>query len=187
MKYFTLYLFFIFIGIISAQENYEHLGDSVISWKSSVHLSWNDFQGETESLDYAEAMTGYKINILPKNVIVDEQDRIQGYETLTVEARFYKKHSWTSTKSLTLLKHEQLHFDIAELYARKIRQNFEVLKLKKEARFSTYWENYSNLWKACRQFQKLYDIDTHHGAKIETNRVWGQRIERELEELKEYK
>lgn len=186
MKHLSLYFYFAFIGIITGQEIDPHNRDTVISWKSSIHLTWNDFQGETEPIDYAEAMTGYKIDIIPENVMVDEQDRIQGYEKLSVEARFYKNYSWTSTGSQTLLKHEQLHFDIAELYARKIRRNFEAHKVIKEARFSIYWENYSSLWNACRQYQIKYDLETNHGAELEINKIWEQRIEQELEELKEF-
>lgn len=186
MKYIIFCIFFAFSGVLIAQENVHQPDGSIIPWKSSVRLSWNDFQCEEEPEVYARAMTGYKIDIFPLEVMVDEFGRIQGYEKLTVKAQFYKNHSWTSTQNVFLLEHEQLHFDIAELYARKIRKRFAELKSVEETRFSEYQENYSLLWSQCRNYQRLYDKETESGQNLKVNQEWNQRIFEELEELNTY-
>ena len=156
--------------------------DTTISWDKNIKLKWSDFQGEIDSNLFGKAKTSYKIDIIPEDVLVDEKGNIQGFEELTVEARFYKNYSWTSVPNddLVVLKHEQLHFDIAEFFAEKIRNKFLKLQKIKEARFSIYWENYSILWKECREFQKQFDFETDHGRNIESNKVWAKKIEEGL-------
>ena len=94
--------------------------DTIISWNVRSNLSWFDFQGKTNPFDLGMAMTSYEIKILPEIVTVDEEDRIQGVERLTADARFYTNLSWSTSIRADILAHEQLHFDIAEVYARKI-------------------------------------------------------------------
>jgi hypothetical protein len=95
---------------------------SVISWSKETKLKWTAFKAvpDTEILGYAK--TSYKIEIQPSDVLVDENDNIQNYESLTVVANFYTNHSWVFKKDIYLLSHEQLHFDIAGLYAYNMRQ-----------------------------------------------------------------
>ncbi len=188
MKYYYLFICFFIVGSISSQSVKQNINDTIISWKSDYLLTWNDFQGEPGEFEFARVQTSYKIEIVPSNVLVDEEDNIQEYEKLTVEAQFFRKKSYTalSDYSASLLRHEQLHFDIAELFARKIRARFTELKAAKEAKFSLYWENYSTLWKECRKLQKEYDSTTNHGRELFVNKKWETTIKQELELLAEY-
>lgn len=102
--------------------------DSIIVWSVASELMWADFKGSSDDVLFGAASTSYKIDIIPDNVMVDEDDNIQGYEKMNVSARFYKNQSWTTTTKNSILIHERLHFDIAELFARKIRKRFEELK-----------------------------------------------------------
>ena len=128
-----------------------------IPWSKNRKLEWKDFQGQpTEDL-FAAALTSYKIEIIPSNVIVDEGNNFKNFTKLTVEANFYKNHSWAVEKNDYLLQHEQLHFDIAELFARKMRTEFKKLQDKNIANFDTYYNVYKKLWAECRQMQKAFD------------------------------
>ena len=158
-----------------------------ISWGDDYQLKWIDFQGETEGNFILAASTSYKIDLLPESVMVDENDQIQGYEKLTVVANFYKNSSWHTTNSQHILKHERLHFDIAELFARKIRKRFSELKNGKQASFAVYQDAFNLFWKECRKMQKQYDLETNHGGKIDVNEIWQTRILRELESLVAFK
>jgi hypothetical protein len=189
MKYVYL-IFCIFItGLLSAQSQKEQVNDTIIVWQADFLLTWNDFQGKPGENVYARAQTSYKIEIVPREVLVDEEDNIQGFEKLTVEAQFYKKKSFKALSNYTasLLRHEQLHFDIAELFARKIRARFTELKEENEAKFSLYWEHYSALWMECRKLQKEYDTTTNHGRELFINKKWETTIQQELELLAEFK
>ena len=184
MKTFFLFISFIFFIPLNAQEYKNQTVDSIISWNANTLLSWNDFQGELQPNVYGSAMTIYSIDISPENVLVDENDMIQNYEELTCDAKFYKYLSWSVTNNKTILNHEQLHFDIAEVFARKLRAKFNELKILQEARFSIYMEAYETIWKNCRRFQMQYDKVTSHGINLEANRIWQQNIKKELEKSK---
>tara|TARA_R100000935_G_scaffold23395_3_gene42763 strand:- start:5446 stop:6045 length:600 start_codon:yes stop_codon:yes gene_type:complete len=159
-------------------------GQSIIDWDSARKLRWTDFKGKVDPNKFGSAMTSHKIEILPTNVLVDENDNIQNYEQMTVEAQFFTNKSWTTSNNNDILKHEQLHFDIAELYARKIRKRFEELKSDGVATFSKYQECYTIFWKECRKIQKQYDNETSHGQYKNVNQRWATNITNQLEELK---
>jgi len=174
-------------GVGSAQNTAETASNSFISWAENYSLSWNDFQGPPDENYTMAALTSYKIDLLPEAVMVDENDQIQGYENLTVVANFYKNSSWHSTISDHILQHERLHFDIAELFARKIRRRFSELKKGKQASFSVYQDAFNLFWKQCRNMQKQYDRKTNHGGVIEINKEWQERILKELKSLDDFK
>ncbi|APY07521.1 hypothetical protein BWZ20_04065 [Winogradskyella sp. J14-2] len=149
-----------------------------ISWKKEIKLKWEDFKGIPDTNILAYAQTSYKIEIFPTEVNVDADNNIQGFEKLYVVANFYSNHSWVYKESDYLLKHEQLHFDIAGLYALKINDEFKKLIAKKIANFDTYFEVYQNLWKECLETQKQYDLETQHGQLVEENDKWIKTINR---------
>ncbi len=163
------------------------LNDSIIEWNSNHKLVWDDFLGEPDDSIFAYAMTSYKIEVLPSTVIVDENENILDYKKMSAKAYFHKYHSWKIEENSDLLNHEQLHFDIAELFARKIREQFIKLKQKKEAKFSAYLKCYKRLWKECRNYQKKYDAETSHGTKIEVNKKWIVDVEKQLNLLQNYR
>ena len=183
MKCFFFLLLIVFQNPVLSQE------DSTILWNPKLKLSWSDFQGKVSPDVYGKANTSYKIEIVPVDVLVDEYDNIQGYEKLTVEARFYKKQSWTtvSLNDTIVLNHEHLHFDIAELFARKIRKRFKALKNNREAKFSTYSREYKLLWIECRKYQREFDFETDHGRALDLNKLWYDKVKKELLLLEEFK
>lgn len=171
---FLLSLCFGFFNLTHAQ--------SSIAWSKDYQLKWSDFQAEPDLEIIAYANTVYKIEILPTNVAVDAQNNIQNYQAITATAFFFKNLSWVYKEDDSLLVHEQLHFDIAELHARKIRTEFEKLKKQKIANFNSYSAAYARVWEACLQMQRLYDQETNHGIIVEENKRWEKKISKLLDE-----
>ena len=169
---FLSILFLIITNDIKAQ--------SIIPWSKETKLKWSDFKAVPNTDVLAYAQTSYKIEILPSDVLVDENDKIQNYEVLTVVANFYTNHSWVFKKSDYLLTHEQLHFDIAGLYAHKIKIEFEKLKKNKISDFETYSDVYQVLWNECRNIQRKFDKETSHGQLVDKNNVWIKNISEQL-------
>ncbi len=190
MRYCFFITFIVILPInLFAQEKSFKKKDTTISWRQTVKLNWSDFQGETNPDAFGKAKTSYKIEIIPEDVRVDEHDRIQGFESLTTEARFYKRQSWTTVNGndTIVLAHEQLHFDIAELFARKIRKGFTELQKNKESKFSSYSQLYNLYWKACREYQMEYDFETNHGRELDLNKQWSIKVKSEMDKLNVYK
>jgi hypothetical protein len=182
---------FCFLSFISsqllAQNGFDALDLNLIIWEPNKKLEWKDFSGTMDPNLFGNALTTYSIEIVPENVMVDGEDNIQGYENLTVVTKFYKDKSWTVSRTDNLLKHEQLHFDIAELYARKIRKKFSDLINLEEKKFDAYANAYEVLWQECRQYQKKYDLETKNGILVDQNSIWTNKIRQEIKMLDNYR
>lgn len=176
----TLYILILFTLQFSlAQDSLTR--KTVIPWNKDVKLKWADFKGSPNTDVLAYAQTSYKIDILPTEVNVDENNNIQSFEGLHVVANFYSDYSWVYRESDYLLKHEQLHFDIAGLYALKINKEFKKLIAKNDANFDSYFDIYQNLWAKCREVQNQYDSETQHGQLVAENDEWIIKINAEIE------
>jgi len=177
MKKVTTLYFLTIIFSISINLN----AQSTIEWSKDRKLTWFDFKAVPNEEVLAYALTSYKIEIQPIDVLVDTNNNVQNYELLTAVAIFYPSHSWVYKKNDYLLLHEQLHFDIAGLYAFKMRIEFEKLKKQKNANFDSYLEIYQELWTECRKRQQVYDRETSHGQHVEENNNWINKITTELD------
>lgn len=168
-----------FLSVLFGQE----LHSQVIEWHEDRPLVWEDYQKKhvpKETDELWAAKTVYKVEIEPLNVAVDANNNIRNYKELTVVAQFYPKKSWVTQRNDVLLKHEQLHFDIAELYARKMRYEFSKLQKGKVQRMDDYQEVWNRNWQACRREQRQYDVDSNHGLDVAENDLWKTRIDAKL-------
>jgi predicted secreted Zn-dependent protease len=104
---------------------------------------------------------------------------------------FNASRSWKKSNHLKpyLLKHEQVHFDIAELYARKTRQAFLKYKLQHDKYAHTdnwlrivYRENLRKM----RRCERKYDRQTRHSRRKEMQQEWTTKILIQLNELKKF-
>lgn len=109
---------------------------------------------------------------------------------IKITAEFHPTESWTRypklTNSKVALEHEKRHFDICEIYARKLRQ------LVSEADFSrpTFNDELNRLFKKVtaeqRDIQALYDQETDHSIDEERQVVWNRKIDAQLNALDDY-
>lgn len=90
-----------------------------IEWNKFYTLSWENFEGQRTEDAIGDA--GTAIRIIAKPYYIGKAIHYQVY------ALFDKKKSWAIEQGTALLAHEQLHFDIAELYARKIRKKVKEM------------------------------------------------------------
>ncbi|GGW73987.1 hypothetical protein GCM10008085_27710 [Winogradskyella epiphytica] len=155
------------------------------SWSEGQKLSWSDFKGNPDPTSDAVALTasgitfGYSLKTSGK--------RIVDYRT-TVEAHFYPNKSWyvKSRGNHHVLRHEQLHFDITELYARQFRQQLTKLvvnqNLKEQMR-----SLHDSVNKALNETQIRYDKQTNHSMNIEKQKAWELFVAKELKALDQFK
>ncbi|MHA7059830.1 hypothetical protein ACWGOQ_0021560 [Aquimarina sp. M1] len=153
-----LFITFLYTSIVFGQKDIV-VDSNIIQWEEGVFLKPEDFKlvKEIDPFNVENALTTYRIEILPKEVIVDEKNNIVNYLKMNLATYFYKNKSWLGNKQDPKhLAREQLHFDIAELFARKMRKSFEELKNKKIKNFDKYQEIYSTYWKQCKAYQSSY-------------------------------
>jgi hypothetical protein len=95
-------------------------------------LKFNNFQGVKLDSTRSKASTYYLINVLP---LVQKNGDYKYF----VFCYFNKTKSFIENKSQNLLEHEELHFDIAEVFTRKMRLKYKYLK-----NHSSYLTIYNN-------------------------------------------
>ncbi|MBL7910468.1 MAG: DUF922 domain-containing protein [Bacteroidia bacterium] len=148
-----------------------------ISWKLERPLTWDDFKGKPEKR-FAAASTSYDIlKEVTKN-------------SVEIKAVFFTQSSWKKTSWINdqVLAHEQKHFDIVELYARKLRKQI------KETKFTSYEDLKSKVEtlydandKAMDKYQDLYDEETDGSMNGDKQREWEAKIMKEIKALDAYK
>jgi predicted secreted Zn-dependent protease len=85
------------------------------------------------------------------------------------------------------LIHERLHFDIAELYARKIRKKIQELSARNITDIKIYNTMIRELLEESNTIDRQYDIETLHGALLKKQKQWEVKIKDELRVLESFK
>ncbi len=150
-------------------------------WDAVNKLAWIDFRGEIpteEKHSSKKAVCPHEITVFP-----DRKSNILNYRVKLV---FFKKKAWAKdTTSKYLLAHEQLHFDIGELYSRKLRKSIEEIRLA-EPIVKNYKSVIEKLLADERRVQDEYDKETLHGVISENQFKWEKKIFVDLEKFKEF-
>ncbi len=106
--------------------------NDVVVWSKNSFLSWSDFKAESNPAAYEDShgMIRYR----PTWVVDSEQvggDVVFIVRDIQISVEFHRQLSWVriSQSDDSLLRHEQGHFDLAELVAREnvgtIRHRFD--------------------------------------------------------------
>lgn len=150
-----------------------------IPWSADRKLTWADFKGKPNRLSPNEALTDSGMSI---------ELKCDGTTSKAIIKCYYNpKKSWTkSSDSEYLLAHEQLHFDITELFVRKLRK--ELGKFGNDCqKLSNHIEDYYNRnYKEFVKYQDAYDHETKHSLNKEKQAYWHKKVESELAELEEF-
>lgn len=157
--------FFLFSGDLRSQKE--------VPWSSEFKLRWTDFKGEVPARAKAAATTASGISY--RFSTRSEFGEMVVY--FEVQSFFYPTKSWFRPEvcnDITLL-HEQLHFDISEVFARKMDKEMSETKftqnIKKEVR-----EIYKRTLKELDDFQRNYDKETDFSRNLEKQKLWQKQI-----------
>lgn len=153
----------------------------IIYWSEDHRLTWKDFEGQPR-FDYES------ISALTSSGIVHYQGCQDGRIIYKVQAYFEKKESWVKAEALTdhHLRHEQLHFDITELYARKLRKHLTQRSFKcgEEQEFEAFVAASLESWQV---EQQAFDVMTRHSMDKEAQKEWYYKVANELLLFEDYK
>lgn len=150
-----------------------------IEWNEFYKLNWDNFESKVSDDTFGDAGTAVKIIAKPYYV----GKRIE----YNVFPLFDRQKSWVFEKDPDLLAHEQLHFDIAELYARKIRQKVATLQSQNNKDLSHYNYEINKLLTESNEMDLKYDMETLHGGISVKQSEWRSKINQELKALEAYK
>lgn len=173
----------LFVGLFHAWSSHAQTATKpmreLLEWNEFFKLTWEDFQGEPDKKSNGDAATTVQIKAVPYRV----KDQIR-YD---VHAYFNRNKSWARDKSASLLKHEQVHFDIAELYARKIRKRILDLTAAGVNDIKVFNKVINELLEESNEVDRQYDLETLHGALSKKQEQWEYNVKLQLKGLKDYK
>lgn len=109
-------------------------------------------------------------------------------DNVFVQAVFYNHGSWVLQEGRTdyVLKHEQIHFDITEIYARMLRKALTDANVTSN-NYSKALSIFNDIKMKWEERQEYYDYQTKNGTKLETQEKWEAIIEIELAKFDLYK
>ncbi len=153
--------------------------DDAITWSAARKLDWSDFKAKPEG----GALGGARSAISHTYAIGCRDQVLQ----MKVQSIFLPDQSWVSYRIMSSglasrvgLRHEQIHFDLAEVYARRVRKLLRELRdpcSRSDAELNAMAEHvFTDHWTA----QRRYEQETHAG-ELEPKQVeWDKRIAAEL-------
>lgn len=179
MRYLLLALSLLLAGPAAAQSPPLKLPPGVLAWSASRPLMLADFRGRPAPGQPHAALTSSNIN----SGISCQGNVFTG----TARASFDPATSWVRDPAhLTpaLLRHEQLHFDIAEVHARRLRQQLRTLRLPCSDALGPAFRKLSEAgYAAWQEAEDTYDRETNHGLLAAPQAAWEARVRQQLAEL----
>ncbi len=144
-----------------------------IRWHPEFRLAWSDFRATPPASTRIAATTASGISYSYR------ANGTGGRYTLDfeVDTFFYPDKSWYHPESCdeVVLSHEQLHFDISELFARKFRKRLQdgvfTGDVKTEVR-----SLFTDINRELSEFQERYDRETDYSRDREAQMQWNAII-----------
>lgn len=155
-------------------------------YKNHPKLTWKDFLERPES-DYTSKFAASVSTGLDFKWDYNIDNARQNF-SYNVKAYLYPASSWVfeHKKDSMLLAHEQLHYDITELHARKLRKLISGYKLGRNIR-KDLKVIYNTVESARNKMQNTYDQQTMHSKNKEQQLLWEVRVDSLLNVYRIYK
>ena len=139
-------------------------------WSERRLLAWDDFRGTPDLASKAGALTVYEIRARR----VCEEDG----PSFRVSVRFLPDQSWIKPRqrNARILAHEQGHFDLAEVTARRLRAELALLDLGCADGNAAFTKLLADFQQRDAELQRSYDRQTMFGAEAGDQHQWNARI-----------
>ena len=164
---------FTFLLVAAFQQN-----NNLIDWNAARKLSWEDFKGPVDAESKNAALTSSSINI----EFGYDDDGLE----YSIKCAFNKQKSWVRIRNNEVLAHEQGHFDLAELHARKLYKAMKAYKFNANTVSKDVNTIYDSLMNAHHEAQNLYDAETDYSRNKVKQEEWQKKIADELKDLQAF-
>lgn len=169
---FTQLFAFLLAAVVVQQNN------NLIDWNASRKLTWDDFQGPVDTESKNAALTSSAINI--------EFGYDQRGLDYSIKCAFNKQKSWVRVRNNDVLAHEQGHFDLAELHARKLYRAMKQYKFNARTVSEDVNKIYESLMNEHHQAQSQYDQETDYSRNKVKQEEWLKKIADDLKSLQAF-
>jgi len=165
--------------------------DDIITWSKDYFLNWSDFKAQSNSSAFEDSSSNIKYHYTwTVNSEMSDGKIFFQIDDIQLSTQFLRHLSWVREKqsSPELLKHEQGHFDLAELLrpiiTKKIQNEF------KDKKFPTYGQNDEQRKQFARKDSSLmiskelekwsYDLSQKR-IKYDEDTEFGQNVKKQKE------
>jgi hypothetical protein len=152
--------------------------EEFIPWSPDRRLSWDDFLCEPQRNTDAVASTSTSLGMAYQ--VKNNQFKYQ------LTCNFSKVRSWGLIKTPYILGHEQGHFDITELFARKLHKALQEYVMNRATFKKDIDAIYQTVVMQKEAFQMAYDGETDHSRKKGVQAQWLIKIQKLLEDSEAY-
>ncbi|HWC52715.1 MAG TPA: DUF922 domain-containing protein [Chitinophagaceae bacterium] len=152
--------------------------EQLIKWEMGRNLTWNDYYGKPDPASDAAASTATYLGI--------EYSLSNDNFKYKITCSFSKNKSWVRYKNDFVLSHEQGHFDITEIFARKLNKVMCEYHFNRNTYRKDLDKIYQDILHEKDSMQDQYDHETNFSRNKEKQIAWLKKIERMLGELKEF-
>lgn len=170
VKKHLLILALVLPGLLPAQMAAD--GEELIEWSPSRKLTWDDYKASPQAGSGAAAATTTYLNF---------EYHIRNNEfKFTISCKFSRTRSWGLHKTDYILAHEQGHFDIAEVYARKLYKAVSQYRFNKNTFKDDLNRIYATITTEKEEAQNTYDRETNHSINKQKQEEWLKKISDDL-------
>ena len=160
--------------------------DDAIVWASRRLLTWADFKGKPpDDAGVVAARTAYSI--------IDGVRCSGAKFEYRVVAAFRPNDSWvrhavlrTPSDSARALRHEQTHFDLSEVHARRLRRHFAELMAPCKMSEDELSSAANRMEREERAAQSLYDAETDNVRNANQQARWDREVDAQLVALAKF-
>ncbi len=170
--------FFICLLLLSSSLFAQKDNEEMIKWDGNKRLNWSDYKGKPDRSSDAAASTS--------TYLVIDYNIMQKTMNYKIQSLFSRTRSWGLYKTDYILGHEQGHFDIAEIFARKLHKKMSEYKFDKRTYQKSLGKIYDEIVEEKTEMQNDYDKETRHSINKEKQAQWLLKIEKLLEEYEDY-
>jgi hypothetical protein len=152
--------------------------EELITWSEGKKLTWADYKGKAKPDTDAAASTATYLGI-------EYNFGNKGFD-YKITCSFSRTKSWGLHKTDYILAHEQGHFDIAEIFARKLNMEMINYRFNKNSFKEDLKKIYLSITSAKEEMQNDYDRETNHSIIKDKQVEWLKKIDQLLTEHKEF-
>ena len=152
--------------------------EDYISWQENKRLTWDDFKATPLKIGSTAALTtthlGFSYSVT------------NGKVSYKINCGFQKSRSWGLVKNDWILKHEQGHFDVAEIFARKLYKQVSEYKFDKISFQKDLDAIYKSVMDEKEKYQQQYDNESDYSRNKTRQEEWLKKIETALKQNKDW-
>lgn len=197
MKFLGFFFLGLFVSfMISCKTSLDRQeSNNYILWENSRKLTFKDFKGKANG--FGSHIYGYCATQYRFSHTIDKETKLPKF---IIKCYFNKKASFIKNKNDTAtLRHEQIHFNITELFCRRTRKSWDSLRNLNIKKIGVYNlvrnKNLRNINSLDESFDedeyivRIVDKETNKYNDIYYDSVvrkWETKIELELRQLEDY-